>query len=239
MKQDVADFLASPVLNGRVSFGGNGLPSPDALPPYNTTAGGAITDGWFAGELIHVGIGNDTSPALRNITRNISQHYASAWLTQKQEDTVLSETDFGEFTLSLEGRLQLDPVKYAEIWGVHAGGHRAVGGDMQNAWSSPSDPLFYLHHANLDRIWATWQAANPEDRQWQMMGPIAPRAPFLGTWPYTPPAGNVTLDYVLDLGELGGDRLNVRVARVMDTSGSMPEDDEDEALLCYLYDQLA
>lgn len=23
-----------------------------------------------------------------------------------------------------------------------------------------TDPLFYLHHTNLDRLWANWQAAN-------------------------------------------------------------------------------
>ena len=39
---------------------------------------------------------------------------------------------------------------------IHAGVHRAVGGDMGGA-SSPSDPLFWLHHANIDRIWAAWQ----------------------------------------------------------------------------------
>ena len=40
---------------------------------------------------------------------------------------------------------------------VHADVHNAVGGDMATA-SSPTDPLFFLHHANLDRIFAKWQA---------------------------------------------------------------------------------
>lgn len=34
--------------------------------------------------------------------------------------------------------------------------HEAVGGTM-NSSSSPADPLFWLHHANIDRIWAEWQ----------------------------------------------------------------------------------
>jgi tyrosinase len=34
--------------------------------------------------------------------------------------------------------------------------HNGIGGDMASA-SSPNDPLFYLHTANIDRIWALWQ----------------------------------------------------------------------------------
>ena len=40
------------------------------------------------------------------------------------------------------------------------GGHRLVhvivGGHMATNWS-PADPLFYLHHANIDRLWSMWQ----------------------------------------------------------------------------------
>jgi tyrosinase len=39
---------------------------------------------------------------------------------------------------------------------LHAGVHNAVGGDMGGA-ASPTDPLFWLHHANIDRLWAAWQ----------------------------------------------------------------------------------
>lgn len=39
---------------------------------------------------------------------------------------------------------------------LHGMVHMAVGGDMAGS-SSPSDPVFWLHHANIDRIWARWQ----------------------------------------------------------------------------------
>ena len=39
---------------------------------------------------------------------------------------------------------------------VHNYVHEAVGGTMGGA-SSPADPLFFLHHANIDRLWSDWQ----------------------------------------------------------------------------------
>jgi len=40
--------------------------------------------------------------------------------------------------------------------GSHVPGHTWTGGTMAGG-SSPLDPLFYLHHCNLDRLWAIWQ----------------------------------------------------------------------------------
>jgi hypothetical protein len=36
--------------------------------------------------------------------------------------------------------------------------HLFVGGDMTNLNTSPSDPLFFFHHSNVDRIWAQWSS---------------------------------------------------------------------------------
>ncbi len=41
---------------------------------------------------------------------------------------------------------------------VHNLVHRAVGGTMQTT-SAPADPLFWLHHAFIDKIWNDWQMA--------------------------------------------------------------------------------
>lgn len=40
--------------------------------------------------------------------------------------------------------------------GLHNAAHMWVGGSMMPA-TSPNDPVFFLHHANVDRIWANWQ----------------------------------------------------------------------------------
>ncbi len=39
---------------------------------------------------------------------------------------------------------------------VHHGAHRWVGGVM-NANISPRDPIFYLHHAYIDKLWQEWE----------------------------------------------------------------------------------
>jgi tyrosinase len=44
--------------------------------------------------------------------------------------------------------------------GMHGRGHVFIGGDMQASTASPNDPVFFLHHAQVDRLWAAWQEAN-------------------------------------------------------------------------------
>ena len=47
--------------------------------------------------------------------------------------------------------------------GPHAAPHSFIGGPMLDMLS-PSDPLFFVHHANVDRIWALWQDYNDHDQ---------------------------------------------------------------------------
>ena len=43
---------------------------------------------------------------------------------------------------------------------IHNSVHRWVGGSMQPS-TSPNDPVFFLHHNNIDRLWAVWMQKNP------------------------------------------------------------------------------
>lgn len=45
--------------------------------------------------------------------------------------------------------------------GIHNSGHVWVGGSMGSVPFAPCDPVFWMHHCEIDRIWAEWQAANP------------------------------------------------------------------------------
>jgi tyrosinase len=45
--------------------------------------------------------------------------------------------------------------------GIHNSGHVWVGGSMGSVPFAPTDPIFWMHHAEIDRIWAQWQTAHP------------------------------------------------------------------------------
>ncbi|MGZ9100100.1 MAG: tyrosinase family protein [Brevundimonas sp.] len=39
--------------------------------------------------------------------------------------------------------------------------HELVGGLMKRLTTAATDPIFWLHHCNVDRVWATWHARQP------------------------------------------------------------------------------
>ena len=45
---------------------------------------------------------------------------------------------------------------------IHNRVHMWVGGSMLPG-SSPNDPIFFIHHCNVDRLWAIWQSRHPTD----------------------------------------------------------------------------
>lgn len=81
-----------------------------------------------------------------------------------------------------------------------------------------TDPLFYLHHANIDRIFTLWQSQDPSVRQNEVGGPITP-------FDYS--GQNVTLDFEINIGKLAP---NVTLKDVLDTQGNT---------LCYTYANLS
>jgi hypothetical protein len=46
-----------------------------------------------------------------------------------------------------------------------------VTGTMGNPLISPLDPVFWCHHANIDRIWAGWQKKQIETGNTEFMHP--------------------------------------------------------------------
>lgn len=71
-----------------------------------------------------------------------------------EEVRVLS--NFKDFTYGLEG-------------GPHGAVHAGIGGDMGPS-TSPNDPIFFLHHTQIDRLWYLWQQENPEIRMMDYAG---------------------------------------------------------------------
>ncbi|CAD6886120.1 unnamed protein product [Tilletia controversa] len=86
----------------------------------------------------------------RNRTFPLSEDAFNTTFTQK---VLLTNNDYRSFQPNLEGlegRVDIDGM------GPHSVIHRAFGGDMQLP-HSPNDPVFFLHHANVDRLWWLWQ----------------------------------------------------------------------------------
>lgn len=97
---------------------------------------------------------------------------------------------------------------------VYVGGSQGLSGPeglMSDPGIAALDPIFYLHHANIDRMWASWNHsgnANPTDAGWTNGPPdqgfIMPMPGAGGSvaWPYTPAVvaslGLAATDYTYD-----------------------------------------
>ncbi|KAF7522554.1 hypothetical protein G7054_g12090 [Neopestalotiopsis clavispora] len=129
---------------------------------------------------------------------------------------------------------------YNEAWeclsnGPHGAGHGGVGGIMSDPTLSPGDPVFYLHHSWLDKIWWRWQEGNLTARLTDMGGPNIPgRGAFPGGGGNLPGNGKGTgpefTDYFGDNGNVTtlNHRLymaeifpNITIADVMDIGGDV------------------
>ncbi|NUO71934.1 MAG: hypothetical protein HOQ10_04360 [Frateuria sp.] len=59
--------------------------------------------------------------------------------------------------------------------------HNLIGGIMSSVYYSPWDPLFWVHHASIDRLWAAWTAADNGRLQ-----PAATSSYWTGSFQYGP-----------------------------------------------------
>ncbi|KAJ7719100.1 tyrosinase, partial [Mycena maculata] len=223
----------SPVFDSVYGFGGNGVDVPNYAGQFGNlsllssagwiapgSGGGCVPDGPFAAYNLSVGPGtNVTNHCLqRAFNDNIRGYLSSARVAE-----VARQTTFEAFRIELEGA----PV--TETMRLHDGGHNAVGGEMADRYSSPGgqyarlkvfqstdtllDPIFYLHHAFLDKLWWQWVGMNLPSRIEDMSGRSTVDPPYV----------DVTLDFELNMMMLAP---RVTIREVMDIRND---------LLCYTY----
>ncbi len=107
------------------------------------------------------------------------------------------------------GNLEGNPHNLVHVY-VGSGNQAPLGGD-EGLMSDPDiaalDPIFYLHHANIDRMWAAWNIANqnPNDNAWLQGPPSGGEREFAmplpgASWVYTPSQMSdlSQLDYTYD-----------------------------------------
>ncbi|KAM7201564.1 Di-copper centre-containing protein [Naviculisporaceae sp. PSN 640] len=207
-QKDAGKFSTSDILDPVYGFGGDG----------DARAGGCITNGPFVNYTNSLGPGYEITNHC--INRRIS-NTASSGSAQSQVDNCLRMTDFATAWPCIEGR-------------PHSGGHGGIGGQMQNGVSSPGDPLFYLHHTWLDKVFWDWQAKDRQKRVSSISGTnIAPEFSF--GFPARPsnipkptgaagdPGTTTTLGHILNMY---GNSPNRTIGDVMDIQGNF---------LCYEY----
>ncbi|KAK3389896.1 hypothetical protein B0H63DRAFT_409761 [Podospora didyma] len=178
------------------SYIGKGL-FLDRLPG---TGGGCVESGPFTADKFTINLGpfgyNATEdPSVpgdglgynpRCLKRDFSTYY-SQFSRPTNVTHVLDAADLEEFNANMD-----HPVR-----GIHGTGHFQVGGIMYDTFASPSDPAFFAHHAQLDRIWAIWQGQNASARTNQLWGTL--------TAGNEPPSADVTADTPVELGVLHAD----------------------------------
>src|SRR6187402_2344504 len=83
----------------------------------------------------------------RCLRRDVSVWVSSQWNTdQSSTDLITDSDDVGTFQTVMQGDFA------SGFYGVHTGGHFTIGGDPGgDLFTSPGDPTFFLHHAQIDR----------------------------------------------------------------------------------------
>ena len=110
-------------------------------------------------------LGWETHPDLRpfgiGLRRNQVLNTTSGWPTVTSVTNALSQGAFHLFRPAIEHSPHHNSI------------HGRVGGDMGHM-TSPNDPIFFLHHAQCDRIWAKWQETHPGTANYNPMNAGGP-----------------------------------------------------------------
>lgn len=130
--------------------------------------------------------------------------------SQSAVNTVMSNTDYLNFSNDVEE-------------GPHDIIHNVIAGDMAAAFS-PNDALFFLHHQQIDRLWAQWQGRNATRLQDYAGNTVQGQGPTDGS--------RFPLAKLTDKLPMQGIRgmADITVAEVMDTMSDK---------LCYVVSMLA
>ncbi|KAH8765458.1 hypothetical protein F5883DRAFT_630101 [Diaporthe sp. PMI_573] len=171
------DPIHSPLLNGNASsMGGNGkldprykgVPQPGRTPNIIKSGGGGgcVTDGPFSESVTRLTTttrsdGTGSNP--RCLRRDVNRNAAMGATADRAFSLINDNKGMDGFYNKLLG--MPIPKNDSFPWGIHTAGHYVAavdpGGD---AMTSPGDPIFYFHHAALDRLWWIWQMQDPDKR---------------------------------------------------------------------------
>lgn len=144
--QTRAQQLASPLWT-QTGIGGSGSP---------------VANGPFTQDVFRVRVESDALGSLRSTDRGLRRALGVDVLTLPTSAQVAAALALTSYDGAPWDRSSAGARNRIEGWrptpgpGLHNRVHVWVGGDMAPA-TSPNDPVFYLNHCNVDRIWEGWQ----------------------------------------------------------------------------------
>ncbi len=155
--------------------------------------------------------GNGLQYNPRCLKRDVSEWVSSQCNTDQQSyNLITGYTDILSFQNNMQGNFATG------FYGVHTGGHFTIGGDPGgDLFASPGDPMFWLHHGQIDRTWWIWQNQDLANRQDAIAGTI--------TLLNNPPSRNGTLQDTLNMG------VNAPTVQIKDVMSTVA------GPLCYIY----
>ncbi|KAI1426985.1 hypothetical protein F5Y12DRAFT_223882 [Xylaria sp. FL1777] len=185
--------------------------------------GGCVTSGPFVDYVINLGpidpIQDGMSPAPETLgynphclSRDLSAFTATNWLTIGNLLNVTTGAAAGSVLLfqnELQGRFT------DGFLGLHTAGHGVMGGVSGDLFGSPVDPVFFLHHAMVDRTYWIWQALHQSQAE-TLAGTL--------TLFNSPPSRDTSVDDIIDLGI---NAPSQKIGNLLNTLGGAP--------LCYIY----
>ncbi|MGW2371061.1 MULTISPECIES: tyrosinase family protein [Kitasatospora] len=147
------------------------------VPYWDWTADQQVPD-WLSGVLPTVVVPGAMGGVIR-VTRSPGSQQDLRRRTAKL-DEVMRSGDFMSFVDGLEH--------------IHDLIHDWVGATMSDLSTAAADPLFFLHHANVDRLWWTWHVTHQNENP-PLTGDDAVMDPWRVTEPTTRDIGNFHYSY--------------------------------------------
>ncbi|KAF2121024.1 hypothetical protein BDV96DRAFT_641662 [Lophiotrema nucula] len=197
---DWQHILKAPVWGaGSLAFGTNG--TGDTFIDAGVLQRNCVVDGAFANTTLHYLDNKQLQHCLsRGFNTGSLLHNLTMWLRPKNIETLLLTPRYEQFNEHME--------RY-----IHLAIPAIVQGDFVTR-TSPNDPLTFLHHAQLDRLWWLWQHLHPHGMS------------DYGGAAYRDAAPSASRDNLQSIIRMSGLAPDIRVAEVMNTRTSV---------LCYSY----
>ncbi|KAI1815209.1 hypothetical protein GGS20DRAFT_354476 [Poronia punctata] len=222
---DAEDVEKSPIFDGsETSMGSNGAKvngTGGGFPGLGGgTGGGCVTTGPFVNYTVNFGPNTEPDPLAPNprcLKRDLNTFLCATYASIKNTtETMLESPDIELFQANIQGDFRYPEARKWSM-AVHGGGHFTIAGDPGGDFHfSPLEPVFYLHHGQIDRMYFIWQNLDFENRQ-TMAGTI--------TMMDQPPSRNGTLDDILDISPVG---TPIAYRELLDTVSGEP--------FCFVYE---